>query len=342
MKSYDLNLLAALDALLTSGSVTGAATRMHLSTPAMSHTLARIREAFGDPILVRAGRRLVPTPRALALAEPVRQVLAQARALRDMAGQDWQAQRRRFVVRAQEGWAVAYGASVAQALVQRMPRASLQWLPEAPHDPDALREGRVDLEIGHARVSDALAHAPLQARQPLVGVARADHPLLQGRAPSPTAAAKRARSSGVAVGARVGLARYAEAQHVDVSPAPGEMTPVDRALAQAGLTREVVLLVPSTFTALVAASRSALVATASVRTAQKIAPPLGLVVFRLPFALETGPTRMAWHPRHESDPAHACLRDCVQQVFDTGQGAVPPPAMAPARRSVASKRPVRA
>src|SRR5256885_1841985 len=81
--TYDLNLLIALDALLSTGSVTQAAGRMHLSTPAMSHTLARIREAFGDPILVRAGRSLVPTPRALALAEPVRALLAQARALQD-------------------------------------------------------------------------------------------------------------------------------------------------------------------------------------------------------------------------------------------------------------------
>jgi len=77
-KTYDLNLLTALDALLATGSVTAAAERMHLSTPAMSHTLARIREAFGDPILVRAGRKLVPTPRALALVEPLRQLLAQA------------------------------------------------------------------------------------------------------------------------------------------------------------------------------------------------------------------------------------------------------------------------
>lgn len=324
MKQYDLNLLAALDALLTTGSVTAAASRMHLSTPAMSHTLARIREVFGDPILVRAGRRLVPTPRALALAEPVRQLLAQAHALRDAAGQDWQAQPRRFVVRAQEGWAVAYGANVAQALTERMPRASLQWLPEAPHDPDALREGRVDLEIGQMRTAEAPAQAVLQERQPLVGVVRPNHPLLQGR---PAARSSSSRRSAQQRDAQVSLADYAAARHVDVSPAPGEATAVDRALAEHGLTRELVLLVPSTFTALVAASRAALVATASARTAQKIAPPLGLVAFRLPLDLQTGPTRMAWHPRHEADPAHACLRECVQAVFDSAHSAVPPPAV---------------
>src|SRR6266478_9178059 len=69
MKRYDLNLLRTLDALLAAGSVTGAAERLHLSVPATSHALARLRELTGDPLLVRAGRRLVPTPRAVALRE---------------------------------------------------------------------------------------------------------------------------------------------------------------------------------------------------------------------------------------------------------------------------------
>ena len=311
MKQYDLNLLAALDALLATGSVTAAATRMHLSTPAMSHTLARIREVFEDPILVRAGRRLVPTPRALALAEPVRQLLAQAQALRATAGQDWQAQPRRFVVRAPEGWAVAYGVVIAQALAERMPHASLQWLPEAPHDPGALREGRIDLEIGAVRRADTRAQAVLLAAQPLVGAARAGHPLLKGR---------------------MTLARYAGARHVDTSPRAGEPSSVDRALAEAGLARDVALLVPSTFTALIAASRSDLVATASTRTARKMAEPLGLALFKLPVAVQTEPTRMAWHPRHEGDEAHQWLRTCVTRVFHDGRSTVPPPAT-PATRT---------
>ena len=77
----DLNLLTALDALLNTASVAEAAQRMHLSPPAMSHTLARIRDALGDPILVRAGRRLVPTPRANALRDPVRKLVAEAKGL---------------------------------------------------------------------------------------------------------------------------------------------------------------------------------------------------------------------------------------------------------------------
>ena len=76
-----MNLLVALNVLLEEGSVVGAARRMHLSPPAMSRTLSRIREAVGDPIMVRAGRKLVPTPRALELQEQVRQLVDQARDL---------------------------------------------------------------------------------------------------------------------------------------------------------------------------------------------------------------------------------------------------------------------
>src|SRR5579872_3745377 len=67
MKNLDLNLLSALDALLSAGSVTGAARQLGLSTSAMSRTLTRLRASTGDPLLVRAGRGLVPTPRAAEL-----------------------------------------------------------------------------------------------------------------------------------------------------------------------------------------------------------------------------------------------------------------------------------
>src|SRR5476649_205951 len=74
MDDVDLNLLVALDALLAEGSVTGAARRLGLSTSAMSRTLARLRSAMGDPLLVRAGRGLVPTPRATELRDRVHQL----------------------------------------------------------------------------------------------------------------------------------------------------------------------------------------------------------------------------------------------------------------------------
>lgn len=100
----DLNLLVALDALLAEGSVTGAAERLQLSVPAMSRTLERIRRMMGDPLFVRAGRGLVPTPRAEALREPVRTLVAQARELLAQdAAFDLKTLRRVFTIRADDG-----------------------------------------------------------------------------------------------------------------------------------------------------------------------------------------------------------------------------------------------
>lgn len=302
--TYDLNLLIALDALLSTGSVTQAAGRMHLSTPAMSHTLARIREAFGDPILVRAGRSLVPTPRALALAEPVRALLAQARALQDPVDAGGLAGlRRRFVVRAPEGIAVVFGASLSRALEAEMPLASLQFLPETHADPGALREGRIDLDVGSFRSMDPETESLVISEQTLVGVVRAGHPLLKSTRKSQ----------------RLSAAQFAAARHVGITQRPGESSPVDAALEALGLQRQLALLVPSSFSALIAASRTDLVACVPTRTAHGMAASLGLVAFALPIDVQVQPMRMAWHPRHQADPAHQWLRDCIQRQLDDPQ-----------------------
>ncbi|MBT2336688.1 LysR family transcriptional regulator [Variovorax paradoxus] len=305
--TYDLNLLIALDALLSTGSVTAAAERMHLSTPAMSHTLARIRESFGDPILVRAGRKLVPTPRALALAEPVHALLAQAQALRAPADAEGLAGvRRRFVVRAPEGIAVVFGASLSLAMEIEMPLAALQFLPETHADPGALREGRIDLDVGSFRGTDPETETQVLSEQTLVGAVRAGHPLLKGLKKTPMTAE-----------------RYAAARHVGVTPRQGEPSPVDTALAELGLQRQLALLMPSTFSALIAASRTELVASVPERTARGMAASLGLVVFELPVAVQSEPLRMAWHPRHRVDPAHQWLRECIRKLLNDRRWIAP-------------------
>jgi len=113
----DLNLLTALDALLAEGSVAKAAERLRLSESAMSRTLARLRAATGDPLLVRAGRTMVPTPHALALREQVRELAQGARAVLQPAGAGWDLRRLQwtFTLRANDGFIEAF----APALVHR-------------------------------------------------------------------------------------------------------------------------------------------------------------------------------------------------------------------------------
>lgn len=295
MKS-NLKLLEALEALLTTCSVTEAAKRMHLSPPAMSHTLARIREVMGDPVLVRAGRGLVPTPRALELLEPLRQVLAQVNAFfLQNADQDLINVKRTFIIRAPEGVSVVFGAPLSLALQELMPNARLQFLPEQHSDLSALREGRIDLDIGSMHHKDPETETSHLAKQTLVGAVRTGHPLLQSK---------------------VTAGRYAAERHVGVTIREMEKSLVDVALAKAGHERFVAIAVHSSHAALVVAARSQLVATVPESMARGMQAFLGLEIFDLPFNVPKSPIVLAWHPRNNMDRIHGVLRDCVKRVLD--------------------------
>src|SRR5580692_6450160 len=150
MADTDLNLLVALDALLAEGSVTGAARRLGLSSSAMSRTLARLRSATGDPLLVRAGRGLVPTPYAAELREHVPALSRDALAvLRPRVSRlDITSLERTFTIRANEGFVAALSASLVAAVTKAAPRVRLRFAPKPEKDARPLREGLIDLEIG--------------------------------------------------------------------------------------------------------------------------------------------------------------------------------------------------
>ena len=301
MKTYDLNLLRVLDAVLSAGSVSAAAERLHLSVPATSHALARLRDVVGDPLLVRAGRRLVPTPRALELREPVAQWMAQAQALvqRDTRS-NLATLQRAFVVRAPEGMTIAFGAALAQALRRDLPHCTLTFLPETQDDPAALREGRVDLDIGHFRPREPEVQRIELLPQRQVAVVRRGHAL-----------------SARPLTAR----RYASALHVAVLRREGAASPVDDALAALGLARDIVLTVPQANVSAIIAARSDLVATLSERVAAAMSATLGLALLPLAFAPAPDTLLMAWHPRQSADPAHTWLRQRFLQLLTPAKAA---------------------
>jgi DNA-binding transcriptional LysR family regulator len=310
MKRYDLNLLRTLEALLAAGSVTGAAERLHLSVPATSHALARLRELIGDPLLVRAGRRLVPTPRAEALREPVAQWMAQAATLvQAPRAHDLASTERTFVVRAPDSFAIAFGGALGAALAAAMPRAQLRFVTETYDDAGALRDGRVDLDIGPFRPREPEIEVVDLFPQALIAVVRAGHPF----------AARPATAR-----------RYAAQAHVDVQRRAGAPSAVDDALAALGLARRVVLTVAHASAAPVVAARGDFVATLSERLARAMAPGLGLTLVPLPFLPRGEAVVMAWHPRNAADPAHAWLRRQVPAaIVAAGAAKGLPVAVAP-------------
>ncbi|MEO8779413.1 MAG: LysR family transcriptional regulator [Rhodanobacter sp.] len=301
MTDLDLNLLPALDALLTDCSVTGAARRLGLSTSAMSRTLARLRSITGDPLLVRAGSALVPTPRAIAMRDQVHDVARDAQALlsHQPGDVDIALLARTFVVRANEGFIALFAAPLVAAVVQAAPRVQLRFVPRLAKDAVSLREGRVDLEIGVLGKSAPEVRTRSIFRDRFVGVARAGHPLLA----SP-----------------VTPATYAACQHVVASRKDVFEGPIDRALAELGLRRTIVAVVPGFPDAVRIARGSDVIAQVPgslVRAGMPGAVVLaeGLAIFELPVIAPEIVISAMWHPRFDADPAHQWLRETVRTVF---------------------------
>lgn len=286
----DLNLLTTLDVLLAEGSVARAARRLHLSPSAMSRALARLRETTGDPLLVRAGRGLVPTPRALALRDRVRVLVQDVEAvLRPAAQLDLAHLARTFTLRTSDGFAENFGPALLARASADAPSVRLRFVQKTDKDSAPLREGAVDLEtgiVGDAASPELRTRALFQDR--FVGVMRVAHPLSQGK---------------------VTLARYASARHILVSRRNLDKGPVDDALATHGRERAIAAIAGGFSTAIALARGSDLIATVPERHTGSLRA--GMHTFPLPFPMPAFTVSMLWHPRMDGDAAHRWLRGCV-------------------------------
>ncbi|MCW1841551.1 LysR family transcriptional regulator [Prosthecomicrobium hirschii] len=303
MTPPDLNLLVTLDVLLTEGSVAGAARRLRLSPSAMSRQLARLRAATGDPLLVRAGRGLVPTPRAVDLRERAGSLVEAATALlRPEAAPDLARLERRFTMRNREGFVETFGPALLARLEREAPGVQLCFLPKPDKDSAPLRDGGVDLETGVvAAATGPELRAQALFRDRFVGVVRCGHPL----AAHPLAAHPLAAGP-------VTAERYASARHVAISRRGREHGPVDAALAARGLERRIATVVATFSEALALARATDLVATVPERYTGRLRD--GMASFALPVALADLTISLLWHPRLEADPAHRWLRGVVREI----------------------------
>jgi DNA-binding transcriptional LysR family regulator len=302
MPEPDLNLLVALDVLLADGSVAGAARRLGLSASAMSRTLTRLRETTGDPLLVRAGRRMVLTPYAEQLRARTRNALDEARAVLRPAATDVDLStlRRTFIIRANDGFVEALGSPLIAAATAAAPHVCLRFAPKPDKTATPLRDGTADLEIGV--LGEMGPEVRLQAlfRDRFVGVVRKGHPLSQE--------------------GQVTAARYVAFGHVVASRRGSPNGPVDEALAALGFERTIAAVVPSFPAALAVARTSDLIALVpasflGIRAGQDAgAGSESVCVFELPVATGTITVSQMWHPRLEVDPAHRWLRQLVLSV----------------------------
>jgi DNA-binding transcriptional LysR family regulator len=290
MTTPDLNLLIILDVLLSEGNVTRAANRLHLSPSATSRALARLRKTIGDPLLVRAGRGLVATPRAIELQAQVSRILQETLAvLRPVTTPDLQTTVKTFTLRTSEGFAENFGPSLIERINIEAPGVKLRFVQKLDKDSTQLRDGTIDFETGV--VNSAMGpEVRTQAlfRDRFVGVVRTGHFLTQGKMTS---------------------RKYANAKHIGIERQGLEMGPIDEAMCALNLERRVTTIVGGFSTAVALARASDLVASVPERHTGNLRA--GMHTFSLPFATPEFTVSLLWHPRFQADPTHRWLRKIV-------------------------------
>ena len=299
MSLPDLNLLITLDVLLAEGNVSRAAKRLHLSPSAMSRSLARLRDATGDPLLVRAGRGLVPTPRALKLRDHVGRIVQEAiEVLRPEEQLNFKNLVRTFTLRTSEGFVENFGPELIARVAEKAPGLRLFFVQKPNKDSAPLRDGLIDLETGIVEKNTA-PELRVQAlfRDRSIGVVRAGHPLSQGV---------------------ITPARYADGQHISVSRLGLDKGPIDESLNELGLTRKIVTVVAGFSTALSLARASDMIASVPGRHTRNLRA--GMYSFPLPVNTQEITISMLWHPRMDGDAAHRWIRGCLHDICAAHHG----------------------
>jgi DNA-binding transcriptional LysR family regulator len=259
----------------------------------MSRALARLRETTGDPLLVRAGRGLVPTPRALELRERVSQLVQDAQAvLRPAEKLNLRQLVRTFTLRTREGFVENFGPDLIARAGKEAPGVRLCFVQKPNKESTSLREGTVDLETGVVgKTTGPEVRAQALFRDRFIGVVRMGHALCRGEITS---------------------SRYARGRHIGVSRRGLDKGPIDEALKPFGLEREIVTIVGGFSTALALARASDLIASVPERQTANLRD--GMHSFPLPVPAPEITISLLWHPRLDADPAHRWLRCLVLDI----------------------------
>ncbi|MFT4624757.1 MAG: DNA-binding transcriptional LysR family regulator [Myxococcota bacterium] len=315
LAELDLNLLVAFAALADEGSVTRAARRLGISQSATSHTLRRLRDALGDPLLVRSGQGMALTPRGAQLVVPVRRALADLeRALASPEAFDPASAQHTLRMASIDLFDVLVLPHVARRLRTEAPGVCLVSAPGAQVERD-LATGDLDLAVV-ARIGDhhdaPLPNALVQRTLIQDGFScfyRSDHPLFSAGPPT--------------------LEGYLAAPHLLVSPTGRGQGLVDSVLAEAGHTRRITVRLPAFFAALSIVRETDLVLTAP--TALRRTMPNDPAIRCAPPPIAVPPHRllMVWHARFTEDPGHQWFRDVLAEAAGAVAGAGQPTAASP-------------
>ena len=294
LSTLDLNLLLTLDTVLVERSVVRAAKRLHVTPSAISNALARLRVALDDPLLIRSGRGIVPTPRAAALAPSL------TRALRDLdqaihgRGFDLATTDREFTLAIADAGQVVKLPRVVAALGAEMPRARLRVLSiDSLFALGGLAGTEIDVAIGAGEKGPGI-HKSALFDEHVVLVARVDHPRVRSRVTKPQLGALR---------------------HVEVQVAPGRGSrPLATTYANAGVERDIAIVVPTFTAAAAVVAATDYVASLPASLVDVLGARLGLRQVATPLPPIETTINLLWHERTHHDPALRAFRDLLTRA----------------------------
>jgi DNA-binding transcriptional LysR family regulator len=294
LRSIDLNLLVALDALLSERHVTKASDKVGLSQPAMSNALSRLRGMFADELLVRTATGMKPTPRALELVDPLRQLLRQVeRVLESDSGFDPGTAQRTFTIRMSDILAcMLLPQLVAQGRASPGIGYNVLHLPPA-QTIDALERDEVDLAVSMGLDHSNAIRSHKLLRDRMVCIMRKSHPIARRKT--------------------IAFDDFIAQEHMKVSMSPTDLRFVDDVLGEMGHQRKIALNVPHWLVVPHVLKQSDLVAVMPGHLATTLMDN-NLQMFDVPFKSEPFSWNMYWHRRYDQSNANRWLREHVQRV----------------------------
>lgn len=294
LRAIDLNLLVALNALLTDLHVTRAADRIGLSQPAMSNALSRLRHIFNDGLLVRTANGMQATPRALELAEPVKRVLRQLERILDSESSfDPATTTRSFSVRLSDLLSRLLLPAVCNTLKTTAPFVHFDVVHYSPTQTvEALEKDEIDLAISMGLVHSNAIKSVVLMKDRMVCVMRDGHPAAQHPLTMET---------------------FLQAAHLKVSMSPTDLRFVDDVLARQGMTRRVAVNVPHWLLVPHVLRESDLLSVMPRRLAFAMVSE-DLAIRDLPFASEPFEWSMYWHRRHDASQDLGWLRSVFSEA----------------------------
>jgi DNA-binding transcriptional LysR family regulator len=315
--ALDLNLLRVFDAMAIELNTTRTGERVGLSQPAVSSALGRLRQILGDELFVREGNRMVPTERALALREPVRQALRQMEdALAAVARFDPASATQTFRISGSDYFSILLMPRLTAAVMREAPGVTLQMIDHPSAEAvRLLGEGAIDLAVvpvegSRPTIVDARLEVPdwVCSRKLLesfvVSVAPTRHPVLE--------------KAGIKPGHRIPAEVFCDIPQVLMSMDGSKVGTMDPVLAQHGLERRIALTVPHFQAVALAIAESGLLGNLPVQFAKAVAPALGLALYLPPYDPPVTDVMLFWHRRVDAHAANAWLRDHIAKALDSG------------------------